>query len=144
MTALHVQTIILKPDRDYPLFITAKRYRHNPSSDLNSATSRSAGSEDSSSASEGLTLILLHSTSFHKETWEACLETMFCLFGSQRAGERPVLIREAWSIECPNHGQSAGLNAPILSTPEFSDHCERSLCVPPSRMGAKVSFFSWV
>ncbi|KIJ59413.1 hypothetical protein HYDPIDRAFT_190512 [Hydnomerulius pinastri MD-312] len=56
--------IILKPDAKYPLHITAKQYW---------LPEFNANWEDP----DALTLIVLHSTSFHKETWEPALEHLF-------------------------------------------------------------------
>lgn len=92
---LSEQPFILKPSTTYPLHITAKRYR--PDKHL-----------DDDSKPGAITLVLLHATSLHKETWEPTLERMFDL--AVKDHHAHVNIREAWSIECPNHGQSAVLN----------------------------------
>ncbi|KZT20562.1 alpha/beta-hydrolase [Neolentinus lepideus HHB14362 ss-1] len=63
---------------------------------------------------EALTLILLHSTSFHKETWEPTLEKLFSLLVAQKR----VKVREAWTIDCPNHGVAAALNQKLFQEPE--------------------------
>lgn len=68
-----------------------------------------------SQASDALTLLCLHGTSFHKESWEPTLEKIFDL--ASLGG--PVRIREAWTLDCPNHGASAVLNEAVLQTPEF-------------------------
>ncbi|KAF8230932.1 alpha/beta-hydrolase [Tricholoma matsutake] len=100
---IHNQAVTLTPTDGYPLHITAKRYwlpeqealSHNP---------------------YALTLILLHATSFHKETWEPSLEHLFKL--SSQPGS-VVKIREAWALDCPNHGASSQLNEDALMRPEF-------------------------
>ncbi|KZS94355.1 hypothetical protein SISNIDRAFT_39453 [Sistotremastrum niveocremeum HHB9708] len=59
-----------------------------------------------------VSIVLLHATSMFKETFEPFIDHLFESYSSvkQSAG-RILLIDEAWSIECPNHGQSAILNA---------------------------------
>jgi hypothetical protein len=95
------------PDRNYPLYITASRYRM-------------AGYEPEQDA---LTLVLLHSTSFHKETWEPTLERIFHLLDSAQRHMDTPSIAEVWAIEAPNHGKSAVLNERALLRPEFHNNC---------------------
>ncbi|KAF5371493.1 hypothetical protein D9615_009604 [Tricholomella constricta] len=73
---------------------------------------------------EALTLVLLHSTSFHKETWEPSLEKLLTL--AAQPGSR-VKIREAWALDCPNHGEAGHLNERVLNLPEFRNNftCEK-------------------
>lgn len=92
---LSEQFFVLKPSTAYSLHITAKRYRSD----------KFLGDGSQSGA---ITLVLLHATSLHKETWEPTLECIFDLAG--KGSHAHVNIHEAWSIECPNHGQSAVLN----------------------------------
>ncbi|KAF5310939.1 hypothetical protein D9619_008259 [Psilocybe cf. subviscida] len=56
---------------------------------------------------EGVTLVLAHGNAMHKEIWSTLLEYLFDFTELQHEG---VAIREAWCIECPNHGESAVLN----------------------------------
>lgn len=107
------RAVVLEPDESYPLFVTAKCYEPVHSGSVGKLSS------------DSLTLILLHSTSFHKETWEPFLEDLFDLV--QKAG-RPS-ISEAWAIECPNHGESASLNEELLLLPEFHNNCELCMTV---------------
>jgi len=99
------EAIIYPPQPDvYPLYITAKRYW------LPEFTAHWADPD-------ALTLVVLHSTSFHKETWEPSLVRLFwetCL--NKDSAANPVKIREAWAIDCPNHGQSAPLNEQVSLT----------------------------
>lgn len=60
----------------------------------------------------------MHSTSFHKEVLEPMLSEVFALTSSSTD------IREAWIIECPNHGESAVLNQSLLRQPEYERFCE--------------------
>jgi hypothetical protein len=111
------QSVTLEPEPgNYPLHITAKRY-WQPEFD--------AHLDDP----HALTLIFLHATSFHKETWEPTIEQLFRLVLS---GNSTVKIREAWAVDCPNHGEAAQLNEKALQRPEFLYNCSsvscRSLC----------------
>ena len=92
----------LPPTPDYPLSIVAKRYwlPHGSNSENPDAQ----------------TLIVLHSTSFHKETWEPTLQDLFELVSQSNT---EVLIRDAWAVDCPNHGESGILNSEILKDPQF-------------------------
>jgi len=90
------QSVVLEPHCGFPLFITAKRYW-------------SAGSERYSNNPDALTLIFLHSTSFHKETFFVTIQHVLNL--AQSAG---LVIREAWALDCPNHGEAAHLNETAL------------------------------
>ncbi|KZT41903.1 hypothetical protein SISSUDRAFT_1030854 [Sistotremastrum suecicum HHB10207 ss-3] len=56
-----------------------------------------------------ISLIFLHATSMFKECFEPVIDLLFTGYSS-RSGKSPV-IDEVWSIECPNHGYSAVLNA---------------------------------
>lgn len=103
----HDDTVVHYPQDGYALCTTAKRY-WLPEFETNA------------SDPDALTLILLHSTSFHKETWEPSLEQLLKLsiqFGST------VKIREAWALDCPNHGEASQINEPNLNLPEFRNNC---------------------
>ncbi|TFK22804.1 hypothetical protein FA15DRAFT_621926 [Coprinopsis marcescibilis] len=133
MSILAVESFRLAPDDQYPLFVTAKRYRYRQKD----ASQQSAptwkgkrrehdvrGEHDANRRHRPApTLIVLHSTSFHKETWEATLETLFRLhYDAQHNACSPEArfdIEEAWAIECPNHGESASMNAHVLSRPPY-------------------------
>ncbi|KAJ7150512.1 hypothetical protein C8R43DRAFT_1006010 [Mycena crocata] len=65
----------------------------------------------------GLTLIFLHATNAHKETFEPLVHH---LFSSSRT--RRVHIRDVWCIENPNHGSTAAKNRALLDTPEYREH----------------------
>lgn len=106
---LKYEAVECKPDNSYPFFVTAKRYW----------VDELAKHVDHPNA---LTLILLHSTSFHKETWEPTLETLFRLVSSPLRSNH-ASIREAWVIECPNHGASAVHNEGILMLPGYKKSC---------------------
>ncbi|KAJ3788256.1 Alpha/beta hydrolase fold-1 [Lentinula aff. detonsa] len=96
------EAVTYPPHDGYPLFLTAKRY-WIPEFDIYA--------EDP----EAWTLILLHSTASHKESWEPTLERLFHCAGRDKS----VKIREAWCLDCPNHGASGHLNERALQTPEY-------------------------
>ncbi len=100
-----VGSYTIPPSSDYPYFTTAKRYWLPESDDC------------AQSDREAYTLIVLHSTSFHKEIWEPVLQILYTLISEKshlRTGARnktkTANIKETWAIECPNHGESAYLN----------------------------------
>ena len=95
----------------YPFFITAKRYWI-------------PAFESNNNDPTAITLIFLHATSFHKETWEPTIERVFRLALSRDSRLHNVKIREAWAIDCPNHGESALLNEKTLQQPEFLYKCQ--------------------
>lgn len=101
---LSEESIVLPPDmnekgEDYPFFIAAKKYS------LREIDRPNEGKTP-------VTILALHSTSFHKETWEPTLEALFeaiVLWGAEK-----VEVREVWAVDCPNHGHSGVLNEEIL------------------------------
>ncbi|KLO12044.1 hypothetical protein SCHPADRAFT_941536 [Schizopora paradoxa] len=87
-----------------PLQICAVRYRpDNPPAD-------------------GVTLILGHAVSVHKETNEPLVQNLFDLQNSRTGLNDSQKILEAWSFDLPNHGQSAVLNEKEIETkyPDFA------------------------
>ena len=102
-----VEAVKDSPHDGWPLATTAKRYW---------LPELTANAEDPNA----LTLVLLHSTSFHKETWEPSLEKLLTL--SAQADSK-VKIREAWSLDCPNHGEAGHLNERLLNEREFRNNC---------------------
>ena len=109
MISLSSETVVLEPDDCYPLYVTAKRYwMHNVHYD------------------DQWTIIFLHSTSFFKEIWEPTIESLFDIL---HLSNKSLIVKEAWSIECPNHGYSAELNHKALQLPDFYHKCEQ-----PSRL----------
>ncbi|KAG2153451.1 Alpha/beta hydrolase fold-1 [Suillus bovinus] len=98
---------LLEPDQHYPLYITAKKYW---------LPEFEAHWDDK----EAVTLVLLHSTSFHKETWQPTLERIFQRSSAHsRNSSRSLKIKCAWAIDCPNHGVSAALNDDALRQAPF-------------------------
>jgi len=89
----------LEPVVAYPFFVVGKRYWQDHSGlQRNNALA--------------LTLICLHSTSFHKETWEATIEDLFAL--QLQDGKNTAFIQDVWAIDCPNHGEAALLNKGVV------------------------------
>ena len=104
MNRLAFEPYVVPPDSGYPFYITANRYLH-PNFRPDVKQGRPS------------TLLLMHSTSFHKEILEPTLADIFTLT-SQCSH-----IREAWTIECPNHGQSAALNDTLLRRSDYEQYC---------------------
>ena len=103
--------LTLEPDVDYPFYITAKQFWH-------------AELEANWDDRDAFTLILLHSTSFHKETWEPTLHHFFKDINKYQSHPVCPKIKSTWIIECPNHGESAALNDHALQRPPFYRNCE--------------------
>jgi hypothetical protein len=93
IASIHLAVHSLVPR--YAFRISAKRYLpHTPRND-------------------GLTLIFAHGTGFHKEQWEVAIDELFGLFEAE-GKKKGVRLREAWSLDCPNHGDAAVLNEEAL------------------------------
>ncbi|KAH7885408.1 Alpha/beta hydrolase fold-1 [Phlebopus sp. FC_14] len=69
---------------------------------------------------EGLTLLFAHGINAHKEHWEPTLQR---LFYNQRTEPKDRRIREAWSLDWPNHGDAAELNKERLRRRPPGDVC---------------------
>ena len=91
------QSYIFDPRPNYPLLITAKRYWKSNSLHLDDPTA--------------ITLIFAHGTGFHKEQWEPTMDDLYALLDDNKG---TVNVREMWSIDAPNHGDSAILNEETL------------------------------
>ncbi|KZT28074.1 alpha/beta-hydrolase, partial [Neolentinus lepideus HHB14362 ss-1] len=92
MTNLQIDSFVFDARPSYPLITTVKRYRH----------------ASFSNDADALTLIFAHATGAHKECWEPVLKY---IIQGKRAGTK---IKEAWSVDCPNHGDAAVLNEELL------------------------------
>ncbi|KAF8719049.1 hypothetical protein AX14_011527 [Amanita brunnescens Koide BX004] len=99
------ERIVCPPRAGCPFHTTAKRYW----------LPEFVANQDDPDA---LTLILLHSTSFHKETWEPTLDQLFQL--ARRPGFG-VKLREAWALDCPNHGEAVLYNENVLRQDEHAE-----------------------
>lgn len=113
---LQVQSIVLSPNGNYPFYIIAKRYAH-PAFRTHHIAQADSHRRGNANRSVPLTLLLLHSTSFHKEIYEPILEMLFSL-----TAHSELRIREAWAVECPNHGESAVYNSDKLQTKPFDEY----------------------
>lgn len=101
---LDIQPFTFDPRPEYPYLSYIKRYTHR---DL------SADPADTGA----ITLILTHGVGLHKEQWEPVLEDLFGLLGTANSiaiGGAKLKIREAWSVELPDCGESALLNEKAL------------------------------
>ena len=96
MTPLKFGSYVFDPRPRYPLVATAKGYWHPQ-----------PHSEDP----DALTFIFAHGIGFYNEQWEPTLEFLYDIL-SRNEG---VKIREAWSIDCPNHGDASALKEEELS-----------------------------
>ncbi|KIM42595.1 hypothetical protein M413DRAFT_26627 [Hebeloma cylindrosporum] len=85
-----------------PLICPMKKYTRPPSTQATVT-----GSQD-----PGIILLLGHGAGFFKETWEPTIEDLFALDDKRPGGP---LIREAWGLDCQNHGEACILNEDILS-----------------------------
>lgn len=102
---LEIQPFNFDPRPEYPYSLCIKRYTHR---DL-SAEPADTGA---------ITLILTHGVGLHKEQWEPVLEDLFGLLGTANSiaiGGAKLKIREAWSVELPDCGDSVLLNEKALS-----------------------------
>ncbi|KAH9944897.1 Alpha/beta hydrolase fold-1 [Amylocystis lapponica] len=97
MAAVHTQTYLFDPRPNYPFLIAAKRYWLDQ-----------PGLADDPQA---LTLVCAHALSVSKECWNPVVDDFFAL--TRNRGSR-VRVRDIWSIEAPNHGDSAVLNEDTL------------------------------
>lgn len=114
----------------YPFLVTATRYTL-PTSDSNSSPQPRS---PPSFASEGFTAICAHGTGFHKEQWEP---TICHLFGLQ---DHSVPLREVWTVDCPNHGQSYILNEKAIAEGGYRSICNTFHSFFPSIVSQMTGF----
>ena len=122
MSHLIAEAYVCDPRPDYPFLITAKRY-----------TVSSCVPEEP----EALTLVLAHGTGYHKEHWEPTLEHIF----EYAARDGRVKIRDAWAIDCPNHGDAAVLNERTLLW--GYDNCTRTVSLLHAACSPLLMPVSW-
>ena len=106
---LRSQSYVFDARPHYPLLVSVKRYWVP---------------EFESKDADAATLVLAHATGFHKEIWEPVLEQLYDQMAVS-SGTNPSVpkIRDAWAIDCPNHGESAVLNEKALSV-GYTPVCE--------------------
>ena len=108
------RTIALPPSPGYPLYVSAKCYRPQ---------------QRAENSNRDISLIFLHGVGSYKEVFEPVIVELLVLWNSSR-----LRIREVWSVECPNHGQSAVLNEHLLRRPEWDGKCEYEVIQEPSNV----------
>ncbi|KAF7354814.1 Abhydrolase domain-containing protein mpaH [Mycena sanguinolenta] len=96
MPALASQSYTFDPRPHYPLRLSATRYWDSLSSHRDDPTA--------------LTLVFTHATGAHKEQYEPTIQD---LYNHNLAGPK-TKIREIWTIDAPDHGDSAVLNEEAL------------------------------
>lgn len=101
------KTFVFDPRPSYPLLSAVKRYWKENSPHLDDTNA--------------LTLILIHVVGFHKELSEPCIGELQSIL-DRKLDTSNVKIREIWSIDLPNHGDSAVLNKRILKL-GYEDTC---------------------
>jgi len=67
----------------------------------------------------------MHATGMHKETWEVTIKGLFSICQDRHSTH----IRDVFSIESPNHGESAILNEVAIQQ-HFGDNCKSGLKMP--------------
>ncbi|KII93753.1 hypothetical protein PLICRDRAFT_403847 [Plicaturopsis crispa FD-325 SS-3] len=87
MVKLSATSCSIDPRPGYPLQVLATKYTSE------------------SQSNDGYTLVFLHATGMHKESWDVSIQRLFDMFDNNA-----VKIREVISIESPNHGESAEVN----------------------------------
>jgi hypothetical protein len=106
MAPLASKSYVFDPRPNFPLLMSAKRYWDPSSPHLDDPMA--------------VTLVFGHGTGFSKEIYEPTLEELYTLLDSRdnnasSADRSPwPRVREAWSIDCPNHGDAALLNESTL------------------------------
>ncbi|KAJ7021643.1 Alpha/beta hydrolase fold-1 [Mycena alexandri] len=93
------QSYVFDPRPNFPLLLTAKRYWDSSSWHVDDP--------------DAVTLVFARGTGLHKETYELTLEDLYTLPDNNTRGPNPK-IRDAWAIDCPNHGDAAILNEAML------------------------------
>ncbi|KAJ6591568.1 Alpha/Beta hydrolase protein [Mycena vulgaris] len=62
---------------------------------------------------DGATLVFLHAMSLHKETFAPMIEHLLAA---------NPMVKDVWSIDNPNHGQSSVLNQELLASPSYREY----------------------
>ncbi|KAJ8517797.1 hypothetical protein ONZ45_g5072 [Pleurotus djamor] len=97
------RTITIPPSPSSPFFVQALQYTPEPEY----------------TGDDGLTLLLFHAMNLHKETFDVMVRSLLSK-GTMNSGGG-VKIRDVWTLDNPNHGLSASLNAHILDNEEWKD-----------------------
>lgn len=105
--------VVLPPCPAYPLYVAGNCYTHPGAA---------------ASGPDAVTLVLLHSSGFHKEMFEPTIEELFGVVDAASdpsgawSGSAPR-IRDVWVVECPTHGESAVLNEAAIRTAVHDESC---------------------
>ena len=70
---------------------------------------------------DAITVLVLHSTSFHKEICEPTLEALFQVLEERNDSAR---VKRSLEVDCPNHGHAGVLNWEVLEREAFTPDCE--------------------
>ena len=103
------ETILIESTPSFDLKVLAKRYTPNAPYKL-------------SNDPQAVTLVFFHATSFFKETWEPLIERLLLRSSPADGGKNVLEIGDIFSIESPNHGESAVLNEVVLDK-VYGDDC---------------------
>ncbi|KZS94478.1 hypothetical protein SISNIDRAFT_453402 [Sistotremastrum niveocremeum HHB9708] len=95
------ETFVVDPRPSYRYRVMGNRYTPKIS-----RTATMSGNRDCH-----ISLVFLHSVGMFKETFEPVIEILLKKPNLQPHSGSSTVIDEAWSIECPNHGKSALMNA---------------------------------
>ena len=108
---------VFDPRPHFPFRIVAKRYWIGelcPDADDHDTFSKTR--------EDVLTPVFVHGIGAHKEHWEPTIQQ---LFQNQQAATRgTVRFRDMWTLDLPNHGDSAILNEETLLLGYDSDTCK--------------------
>ena len=100
------KSYVFDPRPRLPFQIVAKRYWVGECPDAIDDGAVASTREDV------LTPVFLHGSGGHKEQWETIVQRLFQ--NQQSAMQSAVRFHDMWSIDMPNHGDSAILNEELL------------------------------
>ncbi|KAI5121764.1 hypothetical protein M0805_009575 [Coniferiporia weirii] len=141
------EIILVDSTSTFDLNVLGSKFTPSPSSPFANVFSSDCSDDDA------ITIVFFHATGFFKETWEPLITRLLALASgsgsesSEKAfGNSNLKIRDIYSIECPNHGESAILNERVLDT--YGDTWHTSIYARASHefltagttRGAKVDF----
>jgi hypothetical protein len=101
------ESYLFDPRPRYPFVICVSRYSYH-------------SIHSNHDAEDGATLVFTHGVGQHKEHWEPVIERIY----ESEQGKGGFAIREAWSVDCPNHGDSAILNEEKLLAGCYDKICK--------------------
>ncbi|OCB91806.1 hypothetical protein A7U60_g919 [Sanghuangporus baumii] len=91
-------------------------------------------------APKPVTLALAHAVGLHKELWEPFLEDLKLLQVKSACFRENGVVTEAWSVDCPSHGDAAILNEKRLI---FDDTFHSELNLPSLPLHVLDALFLW-